>query len=497
MHHTPVIIGVGEITDRPTDPLHGLEPAALMVHALRAAEADAGTALLHELDSLDVVNEISWPYHDPIGRVAALLGVRPARAVYGEVGGQTPVRGLHDAALRIARGESTVAAVCGAEAASTVAKAARAGVALAWPDLDAGFVPVRSGSYQNAAAQRLGVAIPAHVYPLYENAALQAWGQRPDEAHAESARLWAGLSAVAAGREAAWLGRAVPAGEIATASAANRRLAWPYVKLMVANPAVNQGAAVLLCSLERARAAGVPEARLVHLWGGAAAAEPRDVMARDGFTRSTAMEAVLRRGLAAAGVEPAGLDAVELYSCFPVVPKMARRVLGLGAEAAVTVAGGLTFFGAPLNDYMGHAAVAMVQRLRGGGGAGLLYGQGGYVTSHHALVLGGRARADGAALAQQYDVQGEADRARGAVPRFVAEHAGPAEVETFTVLHDREGAATHGVVVGRTEDGARLLARVAPEDGAAMARLLDPARSPVGERGMVRMADGVAAWSLA
>ena len=80
-------------------------------------------------------------------------------------------------------------------------------------------------------------------------------------------------------------------------------------------------------------------------------------------------------------------DAIELYSCFPCVPKMARRTLGLGPDVQPTVTGGLTFFGAPLNTYMTHAAIAMVRKLRKKGKLGLLYGQGGFVTKHHGLVL--------------------------------------------------------------------------------------------------------------
>ena len=74
----PVIVGVGEVTDRPADPLEGKEPVALMAEALRLAEADAGSAgrLLAALDSLDIVNEISWPYRDPVGRLVRGAGDR-------------------------------------------------------------------------------------------------------------------------------------------------------------------------------------------------------------------------------------------------------------------------------------------------------------------------------------------------------------------------------------------------------------------------------------
>ena len=48
----PVIVGVGEIADRHTDPAAVGEPAALMATALSMAEQDAGARLLAELDLL-------------------------------------------------------------------------------------------------------------------------------------------------------------------------------------------------------------------------------------------------------------------------------------------------------------------------------------------------------------------------------------------------------------------------------------------------------------
>src|SRR5882757_8793684 len=88
----PVIVGVGEIVDRPKDIAAGLEPLALLEEALKRAEADSGAKLL----------------------------------------GDIQIRYLHEAAQRIARGECSVAAVCGAEAQSTATKAERTGIKLPW-----------------------------------------------------------------------------------------------------------------------------------------------------------------------------------------------------------------------------------------------------------------------------------------------------------------------------------------------------------------------------
>ena len=88
----PVIVGVGEIIDRPKEITKGLEPLALLEQALRRAEADSGGKLLGEIGSLDVVNFLSWRYRDPEKLLAQRLGISPAHCYYGPVGGESPIR---------------------------------------------------------------------------------------------------------------------------------------------------------------------------------------------------------------------------------------------------------------------------------------------------------------------------------------------------------------------------------------------------------------------
>src|ERR1700693_5400755 len=262
----PVIVGVGEITDRPKEIAAGLEPLTLLEEALKRAEADSGGKLLGEIDSLDVVNFLSWRYRDPEKQLADRLGIKPKHAFYGPVGGESPIRYLHEAAQRIARGECSVAAVCGAEAQSTATKAERAGVELPWtPFAHDVPEPKRGAAFQKPMAVKLGVFRPITVYPLYEAASSTHWGQTPREAMAESGSLWSTYSGVASQNPNAWLKRRFTPEAITTASPDNRLIAWPYTKLMVANPTVNMGGAVLMTSLAKARAAGIPADRLVHI----------------------------------------------------------------------------------------------------------------------------------------------------------------------------------------------------------------------------------------
>jgi acetyl-CoA acetyltransferase len=490
----PVIVGIGEITDRPADPANGLEPLSLMAEALRRAETDAGAGLLARLDSLDIVNQVTWPYADMPAQLAARLGATPAHAYYGPVGGESPIRYLHLAAARIARGEADIAAICGAEAQSTLTKARRANVALPWtPKPEKYDPPLRGVDFLHAAAVNLGVFLPVTVYPFYENATAAAWGQTPAQATAETGRLWSRYAAVAAENPYAWLKHAYTPAEITTPTADNRLIAWPYTKLMVANPNVNQGAALILTSLATARAAGIPQDRCLFIHGGAQANEPRDYLNRDHYHGSTAQDAVLHAAAAIAG--NGGFTATELYSCFPCVPKMAGRTLGLGPDAIPTVTGGLTFFGAPLNTYMTNAACAMTRRLRAEGGTGLLYGQGEYVTKHHAIVVSTQPPRNGAILAEA-SVQAAADARRGPVPAFVADAEGAATLETFTVIYDRDGAASHGVAIARMAAGTRVLARVPGAAQDEVARLTDLRRTPIGAAGKISRHDDELHWTF-
>ncbi len=499
--HTPVIVGVGEVKDQPQDRATGQEPAALIETALRRAQldagADAGANLLARLDSLDVVNVISWPYDDLPGLLAERLGAGPGWRRHGEIGGHTPVQFLHEAASRIARGEASVAAVCGGEATHTATWARRTGTSLGWTQphtpvqTGTDWLPARNRDYIHPLARAHGVTEPITVYPLYETAVQALWGQTPEEGRAESAALGSALSAIAAGNPTAWIRARHDPQAISAMGPANRPVAWPYSKLMVANPAVNQAGAILLTSLEVARAAGIPEERLIYLHAGAAASEPRDWMARPRLDGCPAQDAVLKAMLeASGGVAP---TICELYTCFPVVPKMARRVLGLPATTPISVTGGLTFHGAPFNSTMVHAAAMMVRRLREAaheaGGRGLLYGQGGHLTSHHALLLG-RDTAPPGAMLRPYDRNAAAAARRQPAPAIAIDTLGAARLEAFTVLFNPDGTAAHGTAVVRLADGARTLGRVPAEDGATLARLMADGVVPIGHMGRLTRGTG-------
>lgn len=486
----PVIIGGGQVNDRPIDPDEGQDSFGLMVAALRLAEADAGVGpLLADLDSLAIVDQISFrqlgKLCDPL---AAGVGAAPRVNYQSDAPhGDTPIRLLNEAANRIGAGEIRLAAVVGAEALRTAA--GRAAKAASGEDKSYSAIRKVATRQEPNYAQMHGLIAPVDVYPLYENAGRAAYGQSLSEAQAESAVIWSRMSEVAAANDGAWIRSPVSPDAILARGEGNRPIAFPYNKLMVANSSVNQGAAFIVASLAEARRRGVPEHRIIYVGMGAAAKEAGSILRRDRYDRSVSMDTAIRRTLALNQMTTADFDFVELYSCFPCVPKMARRTLGWPVDRPATMFGGLTFGGGPIANYMSHAVVSMVNKLRVEGRTGFLFANGGFATDNHCIILSNQPIA-AAKFPQDFDYQAEADAAREAIPPLDEDYLGPAAVETYTVFYGRDGNPRAAVVVARTPGGARTLAHVDVNDAVMLAFLTDGAAEPVGTVGNIVASDG-------
>jgi acetyl-CoA C-acetyltransferase len=296
-----------------------------------------------------------------------------------------------------------------------------------------------------------GVVMPVQMYPLFEQALRHRLGRSIDEHLVAVSELWAAFSEVAARNPHAWIQRAYTADEIRTPGPDNRWIGFPYTKLMNSNNAVEQGAALVLSSAERAAALGVPRDRWVFPLAGTDAHDHHFVSERDDLSSSPAIRVAGRTLFEIAGHDVDDVAHVDLYSCFPSAVQIAARELGLSTERQLTVTGGLSFAGGPWNDYVTHAIASMVDVLRDDPGSiGLCTANGGHITKHALGLYSTEPSPDGF---RWEEPQAEVD----AMPRrdVCAEHDGEITVESWTVMFDREGAPENGIVVGVLDDGRR------------------------------------------
>lgn len=455
---TPVIVGVGQVCQRSSSIDDALEPVALIAEAARAAEADAEAKVLSAVQSVRVVSLLSWRYRDPGALVAAEIGAQPAETIYTTAGGNTPQMLMNVTALDIQAGRADCVLLCGGETWRTRMRARKADVTLDWTKQDDSVAPSRmlgselTMSHPHEAS--LGLVMPVQLYPMFESAFRAGRGEAPD-AHIERVScLWARFSEVAAGNPYAWVQEARTPEEIRTPGPQNRMIGWPYPKYMNSNNDVDQAAAILVCSVEQARRLGIPEDRWVFPLAGTDTHDHYHVSNRADLKSSPAIRIGGRRALELAGVGVDDLAMVDLYSCFPSAVQIAATELGLGFDRDLTVTGGLCFAGGPWNNYVMHAIATTITALRARPGErGLVTANGGYVTKHAFGVYSttppeGGFRHD----APQRDVD--------ALPRreLAEGWEGPATIEAYTVMHDRDGNPETGFAAVLLADGRRAWA---------------------------------------
>jgi acetyl-CoA C-acetyltransferase len=467
---TPVIAGVGQLTLRTDNPADALEPAAMMAEAALAAERDTSArgSLLQAADTIAAVSILSWRYPDPAAELARRIRATPARTVLSTVGGNSPQLLVNELAARIATGGVRVALIAGAETMYSRQRARREPrVHLEWTQPDdppcadvIGDSRAGTNDYEMAHA----AAIPTQVYPLFETALRSDAGRTVDEHQQHASALWSHFAAVSAANPYAWTTTAFTPDEIRTVSPDNRVVGFPYTKRMCANLDVDQAAALLLCSYQAARDAGVPEERIVFLHAGADAHDHFLISERWSLGESTAIGAIGRDLLGAAGVG-VGIDDIarfDLYSCFPSAVQMAMAALGLAGPGAsdsrpLTVTGGLAFAGGPGNNYVTHSIASMVDACREDRGSyGYVTALGWYVTKHSAGVYSTTPPDRGYLRVDPKRTQATVD----GLPR--REAAGPVDghamIEATCVMHDRDGTPVVAIVAALDADGRRVLA---------------------------------------
>ncbi|HVA03373.1 MAG TPA: acetyl-CoA acetyltransferase [Acidimicrobiales bacterium] len=474
---TPVLVGVGQVTERPDPDLpiaERQEPVELMARALRAAGEDSaasggGQDLLARAQSLRVILPLSWRYVNPGILVAQRLGITPQELALTAIGGNNPLTVVNATALQISRGELDVALVTGAECifSRRAARRHQGRPVLGWTtQADDTTLPVMLGTTRDPVTpdeQAAGLDRPLRVFPLFENALRAASGQTIDEHQRQVSELWARFSSVAASNPYAWSREPRTAREIRASGPSNRMVSFPYPKLMNANDRVDQGAALILCSVRAAREAGVPEDRWVFPVAGADAHDHWFLSERQDLQSSPAIGLAGNRALALAGIGIDDVAHIDLYSCFPCAVQIAAGALGLALDdpgRPLTVTGGLGFAGGPGNNYVSHSIATMAECLRADPGAlGLVTGLGWYSTKH---AVGVWSTTPPPAGFRHQSPQDEVDALprRGAAP----DYEGDATIETYTVVYDRDGEPELAIVSVLTGDGSRAWGNITGRD---------------------------------
>ena len=480
----PVLVGVGQSMSQ-WDGKNGADgapsPLSLARDASKAALADAGIAA----DAIDAITFVRI-FEDSVpkaphphghntnlpGTLARDLGAAPDKLIYSDVGGQSPQALAGEMANRIHQGEFDVALIAGSEANRASKGARRNEVEINWADeSNLAYEDRGLGSMLLSRAEiKHGLVAPAFFYALFENAIAAREGRTRSGQREAMSKLFQPFTKVAASNPYSQFPVERSVEFLATPSKENYEFADPFLKWHIAQDAVNQGAAVLIMSEDKADELGVAKDKRVYLHGGGEASDDF-VCERPALDSSWAMDTAVSRALSQAGKTGADMKHLDLYSCFPCAVFSGAQALGIDPASdprPLTLTGGLPFFGGPGNNYSMHGLASMAETLRANpGDFGLVLANGGWMSKEAAGVWS-TVRPD-----SYTEVEASAKPAEKVE---MAEKPETGTVETYTVVHGRKGPQ-HGVIFGRTEDGKRFIAVAAPD---AMERLREE-ESPVGE----------------
>jgi acetyl-CoA C-acetyltransferase len=470
---TPVIVGVGQSSERLGEPgYRRRSPVDLAADAAREALEDTGAdpaAVAAAIDTVAGVRQFENSHpaaRAPLGRsdnyprsVANRVGASPDRAVLEVSGGQAPQHLVNEFAAAVAAGRGEVVLLFGSEAISTIEHLATAEEKPDFTEHADGSLEDRGYGLKGLMSRHLaahGLVGAPSQYALIDNARRARLKLTRERYAAGMGALFAPFTKVAAANPHASAPVERSAAELVTPTAANRPIADPYTRYIVAREKVNQGAAVLLMSVAAARRLGVPEDRWVFLHGHADLRE-RALMERADLSRSPAAAMAARHAVELAGIKADELATIDLYSCFPAPVFNVCEGLRLRPDdpRGLTLTGGLPFFGGAGNNYSMHAIAETVQRARSTPGSfGFVGANGGIMSKYSAGVYSTEPvewTADRSA-----ELQAEIDA--WPAPQETRQADGWATIETYTVRHSRDGKRA-GIVIGRLEaDGRRFVA---------------------------------------
>ena len=488
---TPILVGAGQLVERQANDISPMGLASQAAsNAIRDCAAGGGdAAMASAIDTICVTKLFSdmgslwackWGRSDnPPESIARFIGASPKHRIYTQTGGNEPQSRLIEFARAIARGERSAVLIAGAEAIRNQRHAERDQRELDWSEHFEEGLEDRGFGEHVITSQEInnGLTNVVYYYSLIEQAQRHAAGRSIEEHQQAMAQLLESFSAVAARN---------PYAQFSGSQSAEQILAAPsmthlYSKRMIAQDGVNQGAAVLMCSIGKAKQLGIDESRWIYLHGLAEGCE-LEVTRRPDPGVSPMAGMVVDKALAMAGLTIADINFIDIYSCFPCAVTAIATHLGLPVDGSrqLTLTGGLPYFGGPGNNYSMHALAEAVWRARKDAETYAMVTANGGMLSKHAVGIFSRrpCNIDWASTDTYINRDALASCKVCADPQS-------GSIISYTVHHESDGSA-HAIIIGQTDSGQRFVSRTAEDDTETASAML--AQDPTGNSVIVTAA---------
>ena len=390
MKHRSVVIGVSAIQQK--GDFENLDEALfLMDQAVKEALSDSGNKSIKDhIDEIRIPKGF-WRYRDPGKWIAKNNDFKTIPTTYVTKIGVLQQNLINEACLKIENGEINASIILGGEARYKQLRSVIEKKEYFETKLDENpdfYIKAKEDLYGDEELEELG-AMAVGYYATMETALRKNDNENIEEHQNNIASMYEEFSKVASNNEDAWLDHPYSKKEILETSKKNKMLAYPYNKLHCTSWNVNQSAALIICSEELANNLEIDNKKRVYPISSSENNHMIAIQQRPKLYESLGMiyaAKSINRMMEQLDIR---LDAYDLYSCFPAAVKMFSKSLELGSELPKTITGSMPYAGGPLNSFVIHSTVKMIQKIRAlEARHGLVTGVSGMMTKQSFCVWG-------------------------------------------------------------------------------------------------------------
>ena len=390
MKHRSVVIGVSAIQQKGN--FENLDEALfLMDQAVKEALSDSGNKSIKDhIDEIRIPKGF-WRYRDPGKWIAKNNDFKTIPTTYVTKIGVLQQNLINEACLKIENGEINASIILGGEARYKQLRSVIEKKEYFETKLDENpdfYIKAKEDLYGDEELEELG-AMAVGYYATMETALRKNDNENIEEHQNNIASMYEEFSKVASNNEDAWLDHPYSKKEILETSKKNKMLAYPYNKLHCTSWNVNQSAALIICSEELANKLEIDNKKRVYPISSSENNHMIAIQQRPKLYESLGMIYAAKSINKMMEELDIILDAYDLYSCFPAAVKMFSKSLELGSEIPKTITGSMPYAGGPLNSFVIHSTVKMIQKIRAlEARHGLVTGVSGMMTKQSFCVWG-------------------------------------------------------------------------------------------------------------
>ena len=365
MKNRSVVVGISAIQQKGN--FENLDEALhLMDKAVKEALSDSGNE--HVKDYIDEIRipKGFWRYRDPGKWIARNNNFKNIPTTYVTKIGVLQQNLINEACQKIETGEINASIILGGEARFKQLRAVIEKKEYFETKLDENpdfYIKAKEDLYGDEELAELG-AMAVGYYATMETAIRKNDGEGIEEHQNNIALMYEEFSKIASENKDGWLNHPYAKEDILETSKKNKMLAYPYNKLHCTSWNVNQSAAIIICSEELANELEIDNKKRVYPISSSENNHMIAIQQRPKLYESLGMTYAansINKMIERLDIK---LDAYDLYSCFPAAIKMFTKSIRLDSEIPKTVTGSMPYAGGPLNSFVIHSTVKMIQKIR-------------------------------------------------------------------------------------------------------------------------------------